>query len=39
MRSGLNLLAVLMLALMVVAPAGAFGKRKKGSQLEAAQTA
>ena len=39
MRSGLNLLAVLMLALMVVAPAGAFGKRKKGSQLEAVQTA
>ena len=39
MRRGLNLLAVLMLALVVVAPASAFGKRKKGSQLEAVQTA
>jgi hypothetical protein len=39
MRKWLNLLAVLLLALMVVAPAGAVGKRKKGSQLEAMQTA
>lgn len=39
MRRGLNLLAVLMLALVVVAPAGAFGKRKKSSQLDAVQTA
>ena len=39
MRRGLELLAVLMLALVVAAPAGAFGKRKKGSQLDAAQTA
>jgi hypothetical protein len=39
MRKWLNLLAVLLLALMVVAPAGAQGKRKKGSQLEAMQTA
>lgn len=39
MRRGLNLLAVLMLALLVMAPASALGKRKKGNQLEAAQTA
>lgn len=39
MRKWLNLLAVLLLALMVVAPAGAVGKRKKGSQLEAMQLA
>lgn len=39
MRKWLNLLAVLLLALMVVAPAGAAGKRKKGSQLEAMQMA
>lgn len=39
MRRGLNLLAVLLLALLVVAPASAFGKRKKGSQLDATQTA
>ena len=39
MHRGLNLLAVLMLALMVVAPAGAFGSHKRSNQLEAAQTA
>jgi hypothetical protein len=39
MRRGLNLLAVLMLALVVAAPANAFGNRKRSSQLEAAQTA
>jgi hypothetical protein len=39
MRKWLNLLAVLLLALMVVAPASAAGKRKKGSQLEAMQLA
>jgi hypothetical protein len=39
MRKWLNLLAVLLLALMVVAPAGALGKRKKSSQLEAMQMA
>lgn len=39
MRKWLNLLAVLLLALMVAAPASALGKRKKGSQLEAMQLA
>ncbi|HET6782772.1 MAG TPA: hypothetical protein VFH12_02965 [Pseudoxanthomonas sp.] len=39
MRQWLNLLAVLLLALMVAAPAGAQGKRKKSGQLEAMQTA
>ena len=39
MRKWLNLLAVLLLALMVAAPADALGKRKKGSQLEAMQLA
>jgi hypothetical protein len=39
MRGGLKLLAVLLLALVVAAPASALGKRKKGSQLDAAQTA
>ena len=39
MRRGLNLLAVLMLVLLVAAPANALGKRKKGSQLDAVQTA
>jgi hypothetical protein len=39
MRKWLNLLAVLLMALMVVAPASAAGKRKKGSQLEAMQLA
>ncbi|MGH8026720.1 MAG: hypothetical protein ACREO0_08330 [Pseudoxanthomonas sp.] len=39
MRKWLNLLAVLLLALMVVAPAGALGKRKKGGQLETMQMA
>lgn len=39
MRRGLNLLAVLMLALVMVAPASAFGNRKRSNQLEAAQTA
>ena len=37
MCRGLNLLAVLMLALLLVAPASAFGKQKKGSQLDAVQ--
>lgn len=39
MRRELNLLAVLMLALVVVAPTSAFGNRKRSNQLEAAQTA
>ena len=39
MRRGLKWLAVLMLALVVAAPASAFGKRKKGSQLDAVQVA
>ena len=39
MRKWLNLLAVLLMALMVAAPASALGKRKKGGQLEAMQTA
>jgi len=39
MRRGINLLAVLLLALMVVAPANAAGKRKKSSQLESMQGA
>ncbi|MDR6841669.1 hypothetical protein [Pseudoxanthomonas sacheonensis] len=39
MRKWLNLLAVLLLALMVAAPASALGKRKKGGQLEAMQLA
>jgi hypothetical protein len=39
MRRWLNLLALLVLALMVVAPASALGKRKKGGQLEAMQMA
>lgn len=39
MRKWLNLLAVLLLALVVAAPADALGKRKKGSQLEAMQLA
>lgn len=39
MRKLLNLLAVFMLVLLVAAPASALGKRKKGGQLEAMQTA
>ncbi|MEP6907330.1 MAG: hypothetical protein ABI858_05020 [Pseudoxanthomonas sp.] len=39
MRRGLKLVAVLMLVVLVVAPASALGKRKKGSQLEAMQLA
>lgn len=39
MRKWLNLLAVLLLALMVAAPAGALGKRKKSGQLETMQSA
>lgn len=39
MRRGLNLLVVLMLVLLMAAPAHAFGKRKKGGQLDAVQTA
>jgi hypothetical protein len=39
MRKLLNVLAVVMLVLMVAAPASALGKRKKGGQLEAMQTA
>ncbi len=39
MHRGLKLLAMFMLALMVAAPASALGKRKKGSQLDAVQTA
>lgn len=39
MRKWLNLLAMLLLALMVVAPASAQGKRKKSGQLEAMQMA
>ena len=39
MRNWLNLVAVLLLALMIAAPASAFGKRKKGGQLEAMQLA
>ena len=39
MRKLLNVLAVVMLVLMVATPASALGKRKKGGQLEAMQTA
>ena len=39
MRKLLNVLAVVLLVLMVAAPASALGKRKKGGQLEAMQTA
>ena len=39
MRGWLNLMAVVALALMVVAPANAAGKRKKSSQLESMQMA
>lgn len=39
MRRWLNVLAVVVLALMVAAPASALGKRKKGSQLDAMQAA
>ena len=39
MRKWLNVLIVLVLALVVAASAGAVGKRKKGSQLEAMQMA
>ena len=39
MRKWLNVLALLSLALMVAAPAGAIGKRKKGGQLEELQLA
>lgn len=39
MRGWLKILAVIMLALMIAAPAGALSKRKKGSQLDAMQAA
>ncbi len=39
MRGWLKILAVIMLALIVAAPAGALAKRKKGSQLDAMQAA
>ncbi|MET0807468.1 MAG: hypothetical protein ABWX93_01795 [Pseudoxanthomonas sp.] len=39
MRGWLKILAVLMLALVVAAPAGALAKRKKGGQLDAMQAA
>jgi hypothetical protein len=39
MRKAMNLLAVLLLALMVAAPASALGKRQRSSQLEAMQLA
>jgi len=39
MRGWLKILAVLMLALVIAAPAGALVKRKKGGQLDAMQAA
>ncbi|NDK38943.1 hypothetical protein DT603_08830 [Pseudoxanthomonas gei] len=39
MRGWLKILAVLMLALVIAAPAGALAKRKKGGQLDAMQAA
>jgi len=39
MRGWLKILAVLMLAMVVAAPAGALAKRKKGGQLDAMQAA